>query len=151
MEEQIRKAVDVALAKMGAGEVAFVVERPSDMQYGDYTTNAALAAAKTLGKNPKEVADELARFLIDELGKDIASHVAVAGPGFVNITLSHEAVGLAVAEADAKGTEWGKGSVNVGKHIMIEYTDPNPFKEMHIGHLMSNAIGESIARLLEAS
>lgn len=149
MEERIRKAVSEALAQAGASETAFVVERPSDMSHGDYTTNAALVAAKTLSKNPRELADELARSLIDALGANVASHVAVAGPGFVNITLAKEAVTLAVAEADAKGTEWGRGSVNKDQRVMVEYTDPNPFKEMHIGHLMSNAIGESIARLIK--
>ncbi|MBU6388449.1 hypothetical protein KGQ72_01050, partial [Patescibacteria group bacterium] len=73
MEERIRKAVGDALAHMGAEDVAFAVERPSDSSHGDYATNAALAAAKKLGKKPHEVADELARFLIDALGKDIAS------------------------------------------------------------------------------
>jgi arginyl-tRNA synthetase len=164
MEERIRKAVGEALGNMGADDVAFVVERPADFAHGDYSTNAALAAAKVLGKSPRELADELARFLIDKLGKDIASHVAVAGPGFVNITLAREAISFAVAEAaktvedgspddkssrDAKGAEWGKGSANAGQRVLIEYTDPNPFKEMHIGHLMSNVIGEALARLTE--
>ncbi|MFZ3043736.1 MAG: arginine--tRNA ligase [Minisyncoccia bacterium] len=148
MEERIRKAVGKALAQAGAPEVVFTVERPNDAVHGDYTTNAALIAAKSLGKKPHEVADGIAAFLIDALGKDIASHVSVAGPGFVNITLAREAVSFAVAEADAKGLEWGKGSVDAEQRVIVEYTDPNPFKEMHIGHLMSNVIGESLARLI---
>ena len=158
MEERIRKAVGEALTQAGAPDVSFTVERPNDVAHGDYTTNAALVASKTLGKKSHEIADEIARFLIDALGKDIASHVAVAGPGFVNITLAREAVSFAVAEADAKGEEWGKGSEDSGKphsakaprgeRVIIEYTDPNPFKEMHIGHLMSNTIGEAISRLI---
>ena len=151
MEERIRKAVSEALQSMGAGEVSFVVERPSDMSHGDYTTNAALAAAKVLNKKPHEVADELARFLIDALGKDVASHVAVAGPGFVNITLAREAVTLATAEADAKGVEWGKGTGEDGKRIIVEYSNPNAFKEMHVGHLVGSVVGEAVARLIENS
>jgi len=149
MEERIRKAVSAALQKLGAGDVSFVIERPSDAKYGDYSTNAALAAAKALGKDPRELADSLARLLIDDLGSSVASHVAVAGPGFVNITLARETVTFAIAEADAKGSEWGSGNENAKKSVMVEYTDPNPFKEMHIGHLMSNIIGEAIARLIE--
>ncbi|MCX6787794.1 MAG: arginine--tRNA ligase [Candidatus Kaiserbacteria bacterium] len=148
MEERIRKAVSEALANMGASDISFAVERPSIAAHGDYATNAALAAAKILGRKPHEIADEIARFLIDALGKNIASHVAVAGPGFVNITLAREAVTLAVAEADAQGSEWGKGTVDTEQRVVIEYTDPNPFKEMHIGHLMSNIIGEALARLI---
>ena len=149
MEERIRKEISEALESMGAQGVPFVVERPTDSAHGDYATNAALAAAKQLGKDPRSLADELARHLIDSLGDSVASHVSVAGPGFVNITLSREAVTLAVAEAAAQGPEWGKGAADGGKRVMVEYTDPNPFKEMHIGHLMSNVIGESLARLIE--
>ena len=149
MEERIRKAIDEALAKAGAPEVAFVVERPADLAHGDYTTNAALAAAKTLGRKPQELADELARVLIDTLGADIASHVAVAGPGFINITLAREAITLAVAEADAQGAEWGKGTVQADKRVLIEYSNPNAFKEMHIGHLVGTIVGEAVSRLIE--
>ncbi|MFA6408403.1 MAG: arginine--tRNA ligase [Candidatus Paceibacterota bacterium] len=149
MEERIRKAIKEFLARAGAPDAAFVVERPSDSAHGDYATNAALAAAKALGKDPRSLADELARYLIDALGDSVASHVSVAGPGFVNITLAREAVAFAVAEAAAQGSEWGSDTAYAGKRVMIDYTDPNPFKEMHIGHLMSNVIGESLARLIE--
>ncbi len=174
MEERIRRAVDKVLADMGARNVAFVVERPATAAHGDYTTNVAmkvfgpishrnLSSSGRVGsskmyqwrpsldryRKPRELADELARHLTESLG-EIVSHVAVAGPGFVNITLSREAVTLAVAEADAQGSEWGKGTVDAGQRVMIEYTDPNPFKEMHIGHLMSNIIGEALARLISS-
>jgi len=149
MEERIRKAVGEFLAQAGAPDVAFVVERPTEAAHGDYTTNAALAAAKLLAKNPRELADSLALHLIESLGASVAGHVAVAGHGFVNITLAREAITLAVAEASAQGTEWGKGSAEAGQRVMVEYTDPNPFKAMHIGHLMSNTIGEALARLIE--
>ena len=147
MEERIRNAVAEALKDMGAGGAAFVVERPNEAAHGDYTTNAALAAAKALNRNPRELADALAGRLTEMLGA-VVSHVAVAGPGFVNITLAREAVTLAVAEAAAQGAEWGKGNANADQRVMVEYTDPNPFKEMHIGHLMSNIIGEALARLI---
>lgn len=150
MEDRIRKAVSEYLASVGAGETAFVVERPGEATHGDYTTNAALAAAKALGKNPRELGDALANHLMSVLGENAVSHVSIAGPGFVNIKLSPEAVTLAVAEAAAQGAEWGKGTASVGQRVMVEYTDPNPFKEMHIGHLMSNVIGESLARLTES-
>ncbi len=165
MEGRIRKAIEEALESIGAQGVSFVVERPTDSAHGDYATNAALAAAKQLGKNPRSLADELARHLIDSLGDSVASHVSVAGPGFVNITLSREAVTLAVAEAAApsfapatqgaseghsRDPNWGKGAAQKARRVIVEYTDPNPFKEMHIGHLMSNVIGESLARLTES-
>lgn len=151
MEERIRKAIQEALTEMSAGDTVFVVERPDDPSHGDYATNTALVAAKVLGKKPHEVADEIARSLIDLLGKDSVSHVSVAGPGFVNITLAKEAVRFAVAEADAKGEEWGKGVSENGKRIIVEYSNPNAFKEMHIGHLVGTVVGEAVSRLIENS
>lgn len=149
MEERIRQAVAEALAWMGAGEIAFTVERPSESSFGDYTTNAALVAAKTLGKNPRELADSLAATLMETLGENTVSHAAVAGPGFVNIILSREAVTLAVAEARAQGSEWGRGAAEKEKRVIIEYSNPNAFKEMHIGHLVGTVVGEAVSRLIE--
>ncbi|MHB8710358.1 MAG: arginine--tRNA ligase [Minisyncoccota bacterium] len=148
MEERIRKAVSEALTQIGAGDTTFVVERPSDLTHGDYATNAALAAAKSLNRNPRELADELARYLTETLG-EVVSHVSVAGPGFINITLSRDAIAFAVAEADAQGSEWGKGTAESKKRVIVEYSNPNAFKEMHIGHLVGTVVGEAVSRLVE--
>ncbi|HVV38731.1 MAG TPA: arginine--tRNA ligase [Candidatus Paceibacterota bacterium] len=145
IRQDIEQAITVALTAMGAEGVAFALERPGSMDHGDYATNAALIAAKILKKNPKEVADELASNLAIEGIKKIE----VAGPGFINFTLSGSVVKEVVHEAHGK--EWGNNTIYKGKKVMVEYTDPNPFKQFHIGHLMSNAIGESIARALEHS
>jgi arginyl-tRNA synthetase len=148
MEERIRGIVQKKLAELGAGEVNFAVEWPADPSRGDFAVNAGLAASKALGMSPKEVAEQLVPELQDALGED-ASHIEVAGPGFINITLSSQAVSAALEEA--KGEGWGKSDTRVGARIMIEYSNPNPFKEMHIGHLMSTIIGESVSRLMESS
>ncbi len=148
MEERIRKIVAEALAQMGAGEADFAVERPGDMAHGDYATSAALAVSKQLGKSPKEIAVALVPILEDGLGDD-AESVTIAGPGFVNIMLSRAAIARTIAEATKE--DWGKNTSNVGTSVMIEYGNPNPFKEMHIGHLVGTIIGESLARLREYS
>ncbi len=148
MEERIKKAIDDALLQAGAPEVAFALERPPDAKFGDYSTNAALAAANLLGKNPNEFAKELAHLLKDKLSED-AGQVLVAGPGFVNITLSRSTVALAIAEADAAGVAWGKGNAAERMRIIIEYSNPNAFKEMHVGHLVGSVVGEALARLIE--
>ncbi len=143
----IEKAIAEALATLGAGEVPFVVERPAEMEHGDYATNAALAASKILKKNPKEVAEALAANLALP-ALDIIEKIEIAGAGFINFFLTREAI-VQEVEAAANKKEWGNNNLYAGKKVMVEYTDPNPFKEFHIGHLMSNAIGESIARLFE--
>lgn len=148
MEEQIQRAIREILTDLGAGEVSFVVERPTELSHGDYATNAAMAAAKVLRKNPRELAAMLAEKLRNVLGATIAQ-VEAAGAGFVNITLSAGAIAEKIAEAQKEG--WGRGTENAGKRVMVEYGNPNPFKEMHIGHLMGTVVGEAIARLTEAS
>lgn len=146
IKESIEQAVKAALSELGAGDASFMVSRPGEMAHGDYATNAALAAAKALKKNPREVAEALTgKFSIPGVEK-----VEVAGAGFINFFLSSDAIASEV-DAASKDGSWGDNSLYAGKKIMVEYTDPNPFKEFHIGHLMSNAIGESIARLLEHS
>ncbi len=150
MEEQIRQSIKDILVRMGADTVAFVVERPGDIAHGDYATNAALAAAKSLGKNPRELADELAHALRESL-RDHVSRIEVAGPGFINILLARDAVNFMVAEADAKGPDWGKGGGNTAKRILVEYSNPNAFKEMHIGHLVGTVVGEALSRLIQNS
>ena len=148
MEEKIRKAIEEALRKAGAEGGAFSVERPSDLAHGDYATNAAMATAKKVGTAPRALAESLVTELKDALGED-AEKVEVAGPGFINITLSKAAVAFAVDEAVAKGEEWGKGDAEKGKRVLIEYSNPNAFKEMHAGHLVGTIIGESLSRLIE--
>ncbi len=150
MKERMYAVVAEALAKMGAGEVSFAVEYPSDLAHGDFAVNAAMVAAKKLGKNPREIASDLARSLQESLGADAAS-VEVAGPGFVNVTLSQAALLAELENALAAGEAWGKSQTHEGERVSIEYSNPNPFKEMHIGHLMSNIVGEAVSRLVEGA
>ncbi len=147
MEEAIRKATETALRELGAGEVNFAVEWPADLAHGDYAVNAAMAGAKQLGKNPRELADALAPLIARELGSAVSS-VEVAGPGFVNIRLSAGAVSDVLLRAH--GSEWGFGSGRAEQKVVFEYSCPNPFKEMHIGHLMSTVIGEASSRIIES-
>ncbi|HUD02753.1 MAG TPA: arginine--tRNA ligase [Candidatus Paceibacterota bacterium] len=163
VRDNIEAAIKEALASLGALHVPFVVERPAEMEHGDYATNAALAAAKILKKNPRDVAEQLKEKLVSQLPSTEDSvgvsaqqvslsaikKIEVAGVGFINFTLAGTVVKKIVHEAHE--AEWGSNILYKGKTVMVEYTDPNPFKEFHIGHLMSNAIGESIARVLEFS
>lgn len=123
MREQIVQALKAA------GCSNFVVERPRDMQHGDYSTNAALVAKL----DPHELA---AKLKIEGVEK-----IEVVGR-FINFFLSPVAL-----EPKAPVV----AQFNAGKKVMVEYTQPNPFKEFHIGHLMSNTIGESITRLFEGT
>lgn len=149
MEQKLQDAVREALIKMGASDVLFAIEWPADLAHGDFATNAALAAAKTLGRSPLDIAEELVLKLKESLGDEIEK-IEAAGPGFVNITLTHAAIAKTLTYA-ARDDSWGTGNANTGRSVMIEYSNPNPFKEIHIGHLMSNVVGEALSHVLEAS
>ncbi|MBV9349715.1 MAG: arginine--tRNA ligase [Patescibacteria group bacterium] len=145
IEKNLRTALVAALATFGIEGLVPMLEHPADASNGDYSTNVALAAAKKANATPREFAEKIIQTLpvIDGV-----SRTEIAGPGFINFYLARSFFSESMREI-AENEEWGKGDSLSGKRIMYEYTDPNPFKVFHIGHLMSNAIGESLARLAE--
>ncbi|MBP9757375.1 MAG: arginine--tRNA ligase [Candidatus Pacebacteria bacterium] len=147
--EAVRNRLRVALAAALADHGVVVdptdikIEYPLDLSHGDYASGVAMKYAKQAGVAPKMLAEQL----VTAVGKlDGVQSIEVAGPGFVNITLTPQEVASTVGYAASDA--WGR-NLPTGKHILFEYTDPNPFKAFHIGHLMSNTIGESLARLTD--
>jgi len=150
MKEQIEKQIKEVLKNLGIEDVSFTVEHPESFVNGDYSTNVARVCAKKIGKNPKELAETIKKEIEKNLLKEIEK-VEVAGAGFINFYLSREFFTNSINEILNKKENWGKNEILTGKKVMVEYTQPNPFKPFHIGHLMSNAIGESISRIVEFS
>lgn len=112
----------------------------TDADFGDYSTNVALQLAGRLGKNPREIAQRIA----DQLNsKGLLGNATVAGPGFINIALSDETLWQMVDAAPARPLS--------GQTAVVEYSDPNPFKILHAGHLYTSVVGDAIANLLEAA
>jgi arginyl-tRNA synthetase len=151
MQKEIKKLIKDALQNLNIEVSDIVLEHPEDLKNGDYSTNVAMAIAKSVERNPKELAEkiviEINRLNVD---KNIEK-IEVAGFGFINFHLSRKFFSKSIEEILNKGNDAGRNDTLAGKKIMIEYTDPNPFKPFHIGHFMPNAIGESIARILEHS
>ena len=149
IRESIAHALDSVGITISASDVS--LEHPADLKNGDYSTGVALQYAKQTGKQPRELAEEIAEQLRSStsLGSTSIQRIEVAGAGFANFFLAPSELSRSIEDAQKDG--WGKNELNKSKKVMVEYTDPNPFKEFHIGHLMSNAIGESIARLLQFS
>ena len=145
MESVLRTAIEDAVSALGFSETDFNVEHPNDMAHGDYATNVALIVAKKIGKNPREVAEQIAAELEDEI--EYVEKIEIAGPGFINFYLSRDFFVEEVGRVRLLKDDWGKNDSWQGKRVIVEYTDPNPFKEFHIGHLFTNSVGESIARL----
>ncbi len=148
IRDEIKQKIHEALQKEGLVESDIILEHPAERAHGDYATNIALVLAHRSGKNSRELADRLLELLREERGEYIEK-IEVAGPGFINFYLTKSFFGKSTREIVANPDIFGKNEILLGKKIMVEYTDPNPFKVFHIGHLMTNVIGESLARLFE--
>jgi arginyl-tRNA synthetase len=144
MKERITKAI--AEGDIDVKGIQF--EYPADLSHGDLSSNIAMVRGGETGVPPKEIAEKIVSLLHDIDGIE---KVEIAGPGFINFYLTNGFFAENINSANNRGDLWGKDRALDGQEIMVEYTDPNPFKEFHIGHLMSNAIGEAIARVIEFS
>ena len=140
----LSEAVAAAFAAEGVDR-ALARVTPSDRpDLADFQSNGALAAAKALKANPRELAARIA----DRLAGDprLAS-VEVAGPGFINLKLSDAALAVRAAEVAADADHAGAAMVAEPRKVVIDYAGPNVAKPMHVGHLRSSIIGESLKRL----
>jgi arginyl-tRNA synthetase len=126
-------------------DVRVVLSRP-DPQFGDYATNVAMQLAKPLGRNPREIAKELAAKL-RETGD--FSEVTIAGPGFINVRVS--AKSLASTLTSNWSESYGENQDSVGKTVVVEYPSPNMAKPYSIGHLRPGNQGWAVKRLMEAT
>jgi len=141
---------DIQTTLAGVIKAAFDIDlvpeltRP-DEQFGDYATNVAMQLAGRLRRNPRDMADELAAQLRMALG-DRVRDVSVAGPGFINLTLSDAALSKLALAAPTTKPDVYKDQV-----IVAEYSDPNPFKVLHAGHLYTSVVGFAIGNLLAAA
>ena len=122
------------------------VEPPRDATHGDLATNAAMVLAKPAGTNPRALATALAAEL-DKIG-EVAS-VAVAGPGFINLTLVDDAWRDELSEIEKAGADYGRSAAQAGLTVNIEYVSANPTGPMHMGHCRGAVVGDALASLLE--
>lgn len=151
--QMITDSITQALIDLGITyDQSIQLEHPADPTHGDYSTNIAMKLFPTVGKeqgysNPRA----FAQAIVDTISS--SSHISsieVAGPGFINFTLSESWLIEEMSRINSK-EKYGQNTNLKNKKIIVEYTDPNPFKEFHVGHLYSNIVGESIAKLLEAN
>ncbi|MDX6216302.1 MAG: arginyl-tRNA synthetase [Frankiales bacterium] len=147
MREAVRACVDNGSLSVSVPETV-VVERPKVKEHGDYATNVALALAKAAGKPPRDVAALVAA----ELGKaDGIDTVEVAGPGFLNVRLAGDALASVVPAVIAAGSSFGTNDHAAGQSINLEFVSANPTGPIHIGGVRWAAVGDALARLLQAS
>lgn len=137
MQQKLIDALKVSIQQLFELEISPELTRP-DAKFGDFACNIALQLAGRLGKNPREVAEQL-KGSLESI--DLVRQVDIAGPGFLNIWLTDSAL------VDQLKTQDGKSFGDV----VIETNNPNPFKAMHIGHAMNSITADGIANLLESA
>lgn len=135
--------------RLSAGELPteVVIERPKNRDHGDWATNVAMQLAGKFGLNPRAFAELLAPELETIEG---VARVAIAGPGFINISLSAGAAGEAAKTIVEAGEAFGRGSDLAGVKLNLEFVSANPTGPIHLGGTRWAAVGDSLARVFQA-
>lgn len=146
-ESAIRAELERVLRELGLENPQVRLERPRDPAHGEWASNAALISASSLGKKPRELAEEVkARLDLRRMG---ARRVDVAGPGFLNIHLSSGALADCLLRILRENASYGRWESGQGRPIMVEFVSANPTGPLHLGHGRQAALGDAIAELLE--
>ncbi|KJR97850.1 MAG: arginyl-tRNA synthetase [Desulfobulbaceae bacterium BRH_c16a] len=127
----------------------FTVELPKHEGMGDFATNMALVLAGAEKKNPRE----LAKTIVEKLAKDseLIERLEIAGPGFINISLKQDVWRRLIPVIIGEGANFGKSTIGRRRKVMVEFVSANPTGPLSIGHGRQAILGDSIARLLEAT
>lgn len=132
-----KTAVQDVVRELFDAEVELELTRP-DEQFGDLSTNVVMQLSKELNKNPREIAESI----VAKLKHPNITEATIAGPGFINLRLNDSVL---IDLLSAKPVQ-----ALAGQKVVAEYSDPNPFKVLHAGHLYTSVVGDAIANLLEA-
>ena len=141
----LEKKTTKCLSELGIDSLA-LVKQSSRPEHGQYQANGVMGAAKKTGQNPRQLASDLAALLQEKNDQDIFK-VEVAGPGFINFTLSTDFLARQLHDIE-KDPRLGV-SLHIKRKVLTDFSSPNLAKEMHIGHLRSTTIGDACSRILE--
>ncbi|MGN6445683.1 arginine--tRNA ligase [Amnibacterium sp.] len=143
----VRSAAARRGAELALSDGEIVLERPRSREHGDWASTVAMRVAKRIGMAPRDLAQELA---VDLGALPGVAAVAVAGPGFINITLEAASAGALAARIVAEGEAYGRGTAFAGVKTNLEFVSANPTGPVHLGGGRWAAVGDSLARTLEA-
>ena len=146
--QAIRTLQDDAVLPADLELPSFVVERARSREHGDFATNAAMLLAKPARAKPRELAEKLVAALP---ANTLVEKVEIAGPGFINFFLSPAAYHAEVRRIFAESDGYGRNGSGAGRTVGVEFVSANPTGPLHVGHGRNAALGDCIARLLEAS
>ena len=145
LHQTVEREAAAAFSAAGIADSPVVLQPTKNAEHGDFQINGVMGAAKKAKQNPRELAQKVAEALA---GNAVIESAEVAGPGFINLRLRPEflAQNIHAALNDAR---FGIAKTDKPQTVVIDYSSPNLAKEMHVGHLRSSIIGDSISRVLE--
>jgi arginyl-tRNA synthetase len=135
-------------ADFDASNLAIQLERPKNKNHGDFSTNLAMLLAKPLRQNPRAIAESLIQALPTSA---YVEKVEIAGAGFINFYLGANAKQAVIALIAAQGEKFGHNQVGQGRKVQVEFVSANPTGPLHVGHGRGAAVGDCLARLLDAN
>jgi arginyl-tRNA synthetase len=149
--EQLNEIFISALTQLLGEEQDYptpVIVPATNPKFGDFQCNLALPLAKTLGQQPRAIAEQIIAAIKPEEINQICEPLTIAGPGFINLTLKSDYISSQIKQM-RQDSRLGIEKILPPERVIVDFSSPNIAKEMHVGHLRSTIIGDSIARVLE--
>lgn len=147
LKEAIFEAINAAGLAAGEEIPAVVLEVPKDKAHGDLATNAAMQLTRIAKRNPRQIAEAI----IEHLDHDKAGIVKaeIAGPGFINFTLSKSYLFPIIEQVYRQGEDYGRTDKGAGQKIQMEFVSANPTGSLHLGHARGAAVGDALCNVLD--
>ena len=149
----MKRALDLAVSegKLHGDLPAPIIEMTRERKFGDYATNIAMVIASKQGTNPRELAGELIQTIRDADTEGDVSDISVAGPGFINITMSPGFWSRILKTVLEKGEDYACSDMGAGKQVQVEFVSANPTGPLHVGHGRGAALGDALANILQCA
>ncbi len=154
MKEEIREVVHQSLNRLGLDidqmDCSIEIDIPKKREFGDFSTNVALILAKSVGRNPRELAEQIIQHLPEE-GKSLFKRVEIAGAGFINFFIQQLAIISKLTEIERLGATYGFSDMGKGERVLVEFVSANPTGYLHMGHARNACVGDAISNLLSVT
>ena len=131
-----------------AAQINIVLERPKSAEHGDFSSNLAMLLAKPMRQNPRAIAEQIIKALPHS---DYIAKVEIAGAGFINFFLSAASQQTIIGDILKAGDMFGRNNLGKGENVQVEFVSANPTGPLHVGHGRGAAVGDCLARMLDAN
>ncbi|QWU16391.1 arginyl-tRNA synthetase [Paenibacillus sophorae] len=151
INERVKEAIADAVVAAGLVQreelPAIVLEVPKDKAHGDLATNAAMQLTKIAKRNPRQIAEAIVEHL--DLSQASIEKAEIAGPGFINFTLSKSYLYQVIALVLEQGADYGRTDAGQGQKVEVEFVSANPTGSLHLGHARGAAVGDALCNVLD--